>query len=534
MTKTENQRLNTEKITRLLFFLVIIAVYFFALGGFPLVGPDEPRYSQVAREMFEHSDFVTPTLGGANWFEKPVLLYWLQIFFYNIFGVSEFSARFGSALFGLGTIASLWILGNFVTQRNLESGIRNLESGKTDFANWLALIAASSVGLMAFSRGASFDIILTFPITASLVAFFIFDQTQNPPANAGGSDRSASPRPRISASLFAFYFFVGIALLAKGLIGIVLPFAIVGFYHFLSRKLPGRTFIFSLFWGTLFSFLVASLWYLPMYLRHGWEFIDEFFIQHHFQRYTSNKYQHPQPFWFFWLVLPLMTIPWLPFFPALIWNLLKRRGEKEKRRRGDAETRRRGDFFSSSPLLLFSLSWLLVPLIFFSFSGSKLPGYILPALPAALIFTAIYVHQFVRKSANRKLAVQFLAFSTFAVVVFLLRFVVPDFAADDSTKYLISAASARGYTTEKVLNLHTISHNSEFYAAGRLIREPSGKLRKFLSAAEVLEEIKKESRPVLVLVPHEYLHELTESDLVTAEVLNKNAEHAIVFVRAKN
>ncbi len=90
----------------------IVIVYLIGLT-FPLVGPDEPRYAQVAREMFERSDWITPTLGGFNWFEKPALLYWLQIASYHIFGVSEFSARFGSAIFGLLTILALWILGHF-------------------------------------------------------------------------------------------------------------------------------------------------------------------------------------------------------------------------------------------------------------------------------------------------------------------------------------------------------------------------------------------------------------------------------------
>ena len=75
----------------------IAAVYLFGLT-IPLVGPDEPRYSQVAREMWQAGDWVTPTLGGFHWFEKPALLYWLQITSYNIFGVNEFAARFGSAM----------------------------------------------------------------------------------------------------------------------------------------------------------------------------------------------------------------------------------------------------------------------------------------------------------------------------------------------------------------------------------------------------------------------------------------------------
>lgn len=78
----------------LLVIIGFIALYFFGLNFLPFLGPDEPRYAQVAREMFERGDWVTPTLGGHNWFEKPALLYWLQIIAYNIFGVNEFSARF--------------------------------------------------------------------------------------------------------------------------------------------------------------------------------------------------------------------------------------------------------------------------------------------------------------------------------------------------------------------------------------------------------------------------------------------------------
>ena len=98
----------------------------------------------------------------------------------------------------------------------------------------------------------------------------------------------------------------------------------------------------------------------------------------------------------------------------------------------------------------------------------------------------------------------------------------------------METAHARGFTAEKVLNLHTISHNSEFYAAGRLIRAKDGKLRKFLGVGEIVEEIARENgKPVLALVPLEYLKELTESTLVEAEVLADNAELAIVLVKNK-
>ncbi len=158
-----------------MFALLIVVVYFFGLT-IPLLGPDEPRYAQVAREMFERGDWVTPTLGGFDWFEKPALLYWLQIVSYKFFGVSEFAARFGSAIIRTRNDFQSLDFGkkfNAKTQRCKDA--RNSKSQfRTEFANWLAIIAASSIGLLAFSRGASFDIILTFPITASLVGIFYF------------------------------------------------------------------------------------------------------------------------------------------------------------------------------------------------------------------------------------------------------------------------------------------------------------------------------------------------------------------------
>src|SRR4029079_16630967 len=99
------------------FVILTIAVYFSGLT-IPFVGPDEPRYAQVAREMFERRDWITPTLGGYNWLEKPALLYWLQIASYNLFGVTEFAAGLGSAVFGLATVGCLSLLGRNVIEEN--------------------------------------------------------------------------------------------------------------------------------------------------------------------------------------------------------------------------------------------------------------------------------------------------------------------------------------------------------------------------------------------------------------------------------
>jgi 4-amino-4-deoxy-L-arabinose transferase-like glycosyltransferase len=539
MTKPDSAfRIPRSASVWIFFAALIVFTYFFGLT-IPLVGPDEPRYAQVAREMFLRHDWITPTLGGFDWFEKPALLYWLQIIAYKIFGVSEFSARVGSAVCGLGTISSLWFLGRYGKAKSANN-----------YANWLALIAATSIGIIVFSRGASFDIILTFPMTAALVGFFIFDttirnsssaafdnpQSKNPPANAGGSDLETQ-RLRITASLAAFYFFTGVALIAKGLIGIIFPFAIVTFYYVLSFRFPQKKFLLSLVWGIPLIVLVAAIWYWPMYERNGYKFINEFIIQHHFQRFMSNKYQHPQPFIFFFWVLPLMTIPWLPFFFAGVWKFVKNIFARR-----DAETP--GDDRSDSvlsrflpvsapPLLRFAFAWLLVPLVFFSFSGSKLPGYILPAVPAAIIFAADHVFQFVNNHASRRRWTLGLAAATLIVIIVLLQFFVMRFADADSVRSLIAAADARGYSNERVLGLHTVSHNAEFYAAGRLVRNEDGTQRRFSSANEIQQEIlRSNGGSVLVLIPLERVNELTRDNALNAEVIADNTELAIVQVSA--
>ncbi|CAN5279558.1 hypothetical protein BH20ACI2_BH20ACI2_01440 [soil metagenome] len=485
---------------------VLAAGAYFAGLDMPLVGPDEPRYAQVAREMFIRGDLITPTLGGYHWFEKPALLYWLQIGAYSLLGVTEFAARLGPALFGFGTILSLWMLGRSVDV-NSRDDVKN-----GSFAIWLALIATSSLGIIVFAHGASFDIIVTFPMAASLVSFFIFDQAK--PRNFRSS----------TLPLLLFYFFIGLALLAKGLIGIVFPFAIVGLYHLLSRKLPNKAFTVSLVWGTMLAVAVAATWYWPMYHRHGYEFVDEFFLQHHFQRFTSNKYQHPQPFYFFFWVLPLMTIPWLPFFGAAVVSYI----------RGLFREPLAGSSTNSSPLLLFAWAWLLVPLVFFSLSGSKLPGYILPAVPAAIVVTGTYVYGLVKNSFRWRNIVLGLAGLTFAVLIAVALFAAPRFAERESVKSLLNAADARGHVSEPVLMFLRIAHNAEFYAAGRLVRDNEGKQRRISTKEELVSELQILGGRAVVLVPTAYFDQLSNTEEIETEVLGNNDEFSIAIVFLKN
>jgi 4-amino-4-deoxy-L-arabinose transferase-like glycosyltransferase len=480
MLKPESAIRNPQFV---LFTGLIVAVYLLGLT-IPLVGPDEPRYAQVAREMWQSGDWITPTLGGHNWFEKPALLYWLQIVAYSLFGPSEFSARLGPALFGLGTIASVYIFGRII-ERNAEAA---------GIASWVAIIAASSIGLLVFSRGASFDIIVTFPITAAMMSFFAFDQ---------GEEEKAWP-------LVFFYFFIGVAVLAKGLIGALFPLAIVAAYYLASRKVPPRRFVTSLFWGGLISIAVAAAWYVPMYAKHGWEFIDQFFIQHHFQRFASDRYRHPQPFYFFFWVLPLMTLPWLPLLAGSIGSDVKKR----------AMTRPK----------LFAYCWLFIPLIFFSFSGSKLPGYILPSLPPALILAGVYASSLAGRAKAWRLALAAVAALMLIGSATLILTVVPNYAEADSAKGLFAAASAKGINEGPVAVIHHYVHSAEFYAAGRMVRESDGR-QKLLQGPGEIAPVMQDGR-VLLLIPNDYLERLMTFPALKFEFIAQNAETTLVLARS--
>jgi 4-amino-4-deoxy-L-arabinose transferase-like glycosyltransferase len=510
--------MQNSNFPRALWLVVIIGfliLYFYGLNFVPLLGPDEPRYAQIAREMYERNDWLTPTLGGYNWFEKPALLYWLQHLAYNIFGISEFSARFFSAVFGISIVLLVYRLCRRIESMTERKGSNHAQNAR-GFAKFSAISLATSIGLIAFSRGASFDIILTFPITLALVCFFTFEIY----APHGQSDHDFRGYYLSDVGFLGlFYVFIGLAILAKGLIGFVIPFGVVFTYYFFQFRFPQRLFVFSWFWGIPLAALVAATWYLPMYLTHGYGFIDEFFIQHHFQRYTSNKYQHPQPFYFFWWVLPALTVPWVPFLLTSLWNI-------GSWRRGIAQ-------LPIDYLRYFALAWMFFPLFFFSFSGSKLPGYILPALPGAMILVGDGIRRFVSRNGTNEWMVFGLSSGTIVVCFILLSFIVKGVASHESVKFLIEKADADGYRNARIVNLHTVSHNAEFYGAKRVVRDESGKLKRFEAVSEVADEIKKDGRPVVALVPNQYVNQLTQSELVAGNVLADNGELSVVGVSLK-
>ncbi len=461
----------------ILLVVITIAFYLYGLGKLPLVGPDEPRYAQVAREMFLSGDLITPTLGGHTWFEKPALLYWMIVASFKIFGVSEWSARLGPALCGLLTILAVWCVG------------REVEKEYSHFGFWSVIVTASCLGLIVFSRAASFDVVITMTTTWSL-AFFLLHEL---------------PSTRRKRLLLAgFYAFVGLSLLAKGLVGIVIPFGVVGAYYLLRRSWPARSVWLSLLWGVPLALAVSAIWYGPVIAKHGWTFIDEFFVQHHFARYISNKYHHPQPIYFYPVIILMLALPWSVHLLSALAKV--RRWEW----RGED---------SLSLVRLFSLAWLLLPIVFFSFSGSKLPGYVLPALPGV----ALLVTDRLTVVRNAKWPL-LIAGATLAAVLVVLNFFAAPYAKRESVRDLLLLADQRGYANAPVLAQRSDDRSAEFYAYGRVVYGPNGEPLTFDEIS--VDQARVRGDKFIVFIPVEYVENLRGTPAI--EIIGDNGKTAVL------
>jgi 4-amino-4-deoxy-L-arabinose transferase-like glycosyltransferase len=318
--------------------LAVTFTFFFGLGNLALTGPDEPRYAEVAREMYASGNFVTTTLCGCLWFEKPVLLYWMAAASYYLFGVGEFAARFPSALSATAAVLAIY----FVARRTLSARAAVLA----------ALVLATSGIFISYARAAVTDMVFAVAMTISLLAGYL----------------------ALNATSYRLYYWsicgaaTGAAMLAKGLPSLVFVVVVIGLQLFSTRNLKGVGWKAALVAGLAFI-AVASLWYLPVTLKHGWRFIDEFFIQHHFRRYIADVFGHPQPVYFFPFVAIAGLLPWSFFLiPAVA------RARRLKARASNEDS-----------LLIFCWIWAVVPVIFFSLSESKLPGYVLLIFPALAV-----------------------------------------------------------------------------------------------------------------------------------------------------
>ena len=322
-------------------------LFFFGLAHFGLVGADEPRYAEVAREMLARRDWITPVFGNQPWFEKPPLYYWQAMVAYGVFGVSDWAARLPSAV-----DATLMIIAVFVFLGKFHPGF-HLDG---------ALMTASTAGVIGFARAAGTDMPLAASFTIALLAWYAWYQ--------GG----------LKLYLAGFYLGLALATLAKGPVAPILAAAILVVFAGLRKdyRLIRRT-----LWipGILLFSLIALPWYVVVEIRNP-EFFRVFILEHNLSRFATDLYHHRQPFWYFIPVTLLGLVPWTVFALAALGEDIRRTSWWV----GSSEMAS-----SERALSLFLAVWLVVPVVFFSLSQSKLPGYILPALPAGALLVTEYV-----------------------------------------------------------------------------------------------------------------------------------------------
>jgi len=349
--------------------LAVIAVCLFSgLGALGLLGPDEPRYAAIAHAMSQTGDWITPRLYGQPWFEKPVLYYWLAGWAFRIFGVTDFAARLPSALAALlATVAIGWAA---------------LRAYGLDAA-WLALIMLpATLASIGFSRAATTDMLFSALVTAAAVS---------------AAEMLEKPRMGLVAKI-VFGVFLGAATLAKGPAAIVLAgggallWALISWQWRAALKLANL--------ASIVAFCVVALpWYLLCEIRNP-AFFRIFLLQHNFERYLTPVFQHSQPLWFFGPVLLLALLPWTILLVPLVLR---------------AFGAWRAGTWRDSPSLFFGC-WSLFTIVFFSFSSSKLPGYILPAVPLlVLVMAAQFSSYFAGKTRGARWWAVFVAVTLVAL-----------------------------------------------------------------------------------------------------------------------
>ncbi|GGD01804.1 ArnT family glycosyltransferase [Undibacterium terreum] len=320
--------------------LLFLAIWFYMLGSRTLVPTDEGRYAEMAREMLVTGDWVTPRLDGIKYFEKPPLQAWMNVITFELFGVGEWQARLWTGLCGLLGVALVAHTGRKVF--NSRVGIN------------AALVLGSSVLWAASAHYNSLDMAVAGMMTITLCGVLL------------GQRADASDAEQRNGMLLCWAG-MALAVLTKGLIGVVLPGAVLVIYTFVSRDWAiwkrlhmGK--------GLLLFFAIATPWFVLVALKNP-EHPHFFFIHEHLDRFTSNVHKRNQPAYFFIGILAIGIVPWLGLLLQGMWAGVKREN--------------RG--FQPRQMLLV---WTIFIFVFFSASHSKLTGYILPIFPSLALLIA--------------------------------------------------------------------------------------------------------------------------------------------------
>ena len=326
-----------------------LLAWFGTLGFRDLIHPDEGRYAELSRQMLASGDWLTPRLNGLLYFEKPPLQYWGSAAMFAVFGHSDFAARLWPGLAGALAVLALW----WCARRIL---------GPTA-ALYAACVLGSCVWWLGNSHFVNLDTTLSACLAIALLGFWV-----------GQRDDAGLLERRVAMALA--WLAMALAVLAKGLVGIVLPAVALVAYVLWQRDLaPLKRLNWSA--GPLVFLLVAAPWFVGVSIANP-DFAHFFFIEQHFHRYLTHTHR-PGPWWYFVPILLVGLLPWTTLLPGALrvgWQRVPGR-------------------FQGNRLLL---AWCAAIFLFFSASGSKLPSYILPIFPALALLLAQHLQ---RLSAGR-------------------------------------------------------------------------------------------------------------------------------------
>ncbi len=327
------------------FGAAIACTYLMLLGSFGLAEPDEPRYGEIAREMIELGDWVTPHLNYVKYFEKPPLVYWLTACNVELFGISEFVIRLWPAIFGLIGIAVAYVL------------------ARSLYGRWTGAVAAAVLATTPLFFGLSQIVILDMPLSAlmalGLAAFWFAYSTPG----------------RVRALLVVLlYVATALGVLTKGPVAAILTGGIIVFFLILRRDFGALRWLISPL-GLVAFVAIAAPWFILVSRRNP-EFLDFFIVDQHLKRFLTPN-EHQQGPWFFLPIVWGGMLPWslvVLFAPRALWNALVR------------VVRLR-----VSPGTLFCAIWSGIVFLFFSLSGSKLATYVLPLFCPLAILVARFL-----------------------------------------------------------------------------------------------------------------------------------------------
>ncbi len=353
--------------------LALAAAWFGALGQRKLVKPDEGRYGEIPREMVASGDWLTPRLNGLKYFEKPPLQYWATAAAYSAFGVAEWTTRLWGALTGFAGVLLAFYAG-----RRLYGEAAGLCA---------AAVLAGCALYAAMSQLATLDMGVSAFLSLAVFAVLLAQRDE------------AQERERRSWMLLAWAA-MALAVLSKGLIGVVLPAGAILLYALWQRDLQLLRRLHLVPGAVLFLALTAP-WFIAVSATNP-EFARFFFVHEHFERFLTHQHHRPGPAWYFAPVLLLGIMPWLASLGAgLRLAVLAERGARFRPSR-------------------FLLAWCVTVFAFFSLSGSKLPPYILPMFPALALLVGAQL-----SDASRSLLVAQAGLAAL-IGVALLAFVAPD------------------------------------------------------------------------------------------------------------